>query len=723
MTPAPPHDPAAGERGNGTFGRKLAAASSLTAAAAIEQESGRSDRFQPHDQLLDGLLERLLRGERTCSVSGTALKATLHLEDLSPTDREFMTEIYTLERMEKRGAWFVPEQVNLRVGVLQFPFHVRTNPRFMVWAIADEAVKVFSKSSPDALASWSLFEPAARLFYRPLERSGFFTTPKGYSEVVESWPEDRATLDWLGFDVGRLDPEVPAVVRPAGEQVSQRQAIVAVLGEQAGKPLASRYRLLQLTEMARRYYAKADRHGRALRRRVMAKELQPALCGCFGGDWLAFLDYLGEEAHPDEDVVTTLPKKQPLMGAKPDERVTVGATSDAVLVDETGAVLLGGGPAVSLVDERLAVLKRYWVEFDKLHAGQDRGMASLWGLVDETGDFVSSSSGAIAQYNPARYFHLLPSELLADVDRLWGRTVLALAPSRIVMAVSPHQLMAEAFGPALKFWHGVGLTAWFLTQGSFSRTDLDGIRDYHAREVDAMSELEAAPPEDLFHELSRANRLLGPPEPIEDRSTLVDAGGLTLTVSMSSGTRRSGFEMLRDLITKYRRAWAADKLDTYLRAAREGEIGHAVHTYRRTEADRGKPPTIKQFAKHVVGPANHWFGADISLLFASFGEESPVQSEVVQGGVDRVRLSRAAFRGFGGKEVPSEGYENPNWVPGRLANSALSYLQLEQALGRPPTLKEFGPSTIEWAARQTKSDPDKTWTWYTQVIAWAVLNQ
>ena len=42
------------------------------------------------------------------------------------------------------------------------------------------------------------------------------------------------------------------------------------------------------------------------------------------------------------------------------------------------------------------------------------------------------------------------------------------------------------------------------------------------------------------------------------------------------GSRRSGFERLRDIITKYRRSWVDLHLETYLRARWEGEIRDAA---------------------------------------------------------------------------------------------------------------------------------------------------
>ncbi len=700
-----------------TFGRRMALAAGLEAAAAIERECGRAEQFASIDALLDRLLRRAVSGEPIVDVGGPALAGRLRLVGLDDGERRLVAETYALDRMESRGAWFVPEQLDVRAGVLQFPMHLRRNPRFTVWAIADEAIKLSGRENPDALAAWALLEPPMRLLYRPVERSGFSGTPRMHSERLVRWESDAAALAWLGFDVDRLAPGIPAVVRPASEQVAERQRLAGVLAERAGHPIAGRYRTSRLVELIRRYYAKADREGRALRKRVLAKDVQRTLCAFFGGDWLAFLDYIGESPHRDEDVVTALPRSHLLIGSKPVEQIAAAAGVEADRAQEVLASFFGGRQVVSAVDGRVAVLRRYWEAFDDLHARQAPGMPSLWGLIDDTGWFIDPSPGAGAEYRPMAYLRLAPA-LLRDIDRLWGRAVLPRAPGRIVISVSPHQLLAEAFGPALRFWHGCGLTVWFITQGPMSRTDLPGMRSYYERDASVMGELGCPPPKSFFDDMADAERLLGEPEPIWDSSEEIGGSGFSFTMRTSRGTSRAGFENVRDLLTRHRREWAAEHLDRYLSARSDGEIAKAAHAYRRAQSDRGRPPTITWFAREATEPANHWFGGDVRDLYTAFGEKCPVAPVVVDAPTDRARFVQTAFRGFGGTDRSADDAADSQWAPRTLANSAIGYLQLEQALDRPPTLKEFGISVIASVARQMKSEPDQVWEWYEKVIAW-----
>ena len=706
-----------------TFGRQLAALASLDEAAELESSARRAHPFRPFDEFLDILFARFLRGEKLIEVTGTDVRAqTIRLLGLTPPQQKLVIDTYSLEKVEARGAWFVPEELNIESGILQFPLHVKENVRFARWRIADDKVRVETRGCADALAAWSLLEPPTRALYRPLERSSFFSTPKVLAEHRESWPTDRAFLEALGFPVVELDPDQPERVRRASEQMQKRQAIVSALATAAKHATATRFRIAKLLAIVKLYYAKADGEGRALRRRVLTKPVQRTLVAYFGGDWLSFLDYLEENTHPDEDIVTALPRVHLFIASKP---VTEVAAAVGVQSSQAEAVLASFFRASpthvsSPVEDRLRVLKDYWTVFDRLHARQEPGMPSLWGLVDDLGQYIDYDPvGEGPGYGPTRYLKLLPPGLLAEVDRLWGHATLSEAPDRRVLAVSPHQLLAQAFGPALAFWHGIGLTLWFVTQGPYSRTDLAGLQQHYSREAQDMVALGAPLPDRFFHEMSAADQLLGPPEEIVNEVNRSKVAGFALTMTTSRGVRRSGFEKVRDILTELRRTWASQHLSDYLRIACETELTRAVNRFQRMMTDRGKPPTFKGFAKEAVGPANHWFGGNIAAFYSAFGEKSPVKPRLVAYPIDRVNFVETAYRGFGGTHKQNGYEDHTHWLAARLANEALRYLQLEQALGRNPTVREFGVASIEYYARETNSDADKVWAWYEQVIGWA----
>jgi hypothetical protein len=231
-----------------------------------------------------------------------------------------------------------------------------------------------------------------------------------------------------------------------------------------------------------------------------------------------------------------------------------------------------------------------------------------------------------------------------------------------------------------------------------------------------MSALGAPLAQSFFEEMAGGASTLGPAETIWDRNVWEDSEVGALSVSMSRGTRRSGFETVRDLLTRLRGEWANEHLESYLRHRAEEDIGNAVRLYQRSASDRGKPLTLKQFVKAAVVPANLWFGGDICGFYNSFGETCPAAPVVVAKPVDRTAFVAAAFCRFASRASDKINPEASNWMARRLSNAVIAYLQLEEALDHSPTMEEFRSSTIAWAARELKTDSQQVWGWFQEVV-------
>src|SRR6266508_4168571 len=143
-----------------------------------------------------------------------------------------------------------------------------------------------------------------------------------------------------------------------------------------------------------------------------------------------------------------------------------------------------------------AALFRWWTQFDAAHARQTAGMKPLWGLVDEGAHILGYGPGPI----PDLYRQLLSPDLVDEVDQLWDGVTLPRWPETIVSEPYPHRLMAETLGPAVTFWHGVALTAWYVCEGPYSRTPLSELRNYHDRDLAALVEAGTPVHPSLFDE-------------------------------------------------------------------------------------------------------------------------------------------------------------------------------------------------------------------------------
>ena len=631
-----------------------------------------------------------------------------------------MAEAFSLEHQQARGSWSLPEKSSAKLGLLHFPAHLCAASRFFHEAVEGPPyVSVAAASSPEAVLAQtvmvplfvSLYEPFALRSGRAMPRNRRDSREKNREQRKHRWRAAEEFFADMGLEV---DDELSALIPGGGwtrlraaEQFAAKVALGEALRRETAKAgpaaLGGRYRAVRLRPMLERYYGRADKEGRALRRRALTRELEGTLSGFFGGDWLALLDYLGEEPHPEEHVATALPESRLYLGLSQKASDSPGMEDVSKEQLELIAASLYGGTS-SPAQERVRVMKRYWEVFDRVHAQQRSGMPSLWGLVEEWRRYSLTGRDPDGPYSDGIYRHLLPPDLLGEAERLWGTTTLPREPDRIVTEPFPHVAMADAFGPALRFWQGCALTAWFLCEGPYSRTDMVGLEHYHRRELARLEELGVPVDRGMFGDLVAAEKRLGPPEPshVETREIEVEPG-VKITSTISQGSRRRGFEALRDVVTEHRRRWAELHLDAYLRARAERDVRGAAGQYHKETAKRGsKPPTPKQFAKFAREPANRWFGGDVGALYRAFGERSPVSPERVRRlPIDTEAFVRRVYAALGGIEIGpySDDYAKyeehgqkvrENGSKARLANMALDYLQLEEALGAAPTLQRFG---------------------------------
>jgi hypothetical protein len=153
---------------------------------------------------------------------------------------------------------------------------------------------------------------------------------------------------------------------------------------------------------------------------------------------------------------------------------------------------------------------------------------------------------------------------------------------------------------------------------------------YYRRELEALADAGFSVDRSFFAEMVHAEKGLGPPVPIvTEVSEHEVAPGIVISTSMSSGSRRDGFETLRDIVTRHRRRWEGAYLDGYLRSRWEPQLRTVAWEHSRWLAAKGKGPTLKQFAKLATPAANAWFGGNLGDLFGAVGEKPRVKPQRV----------------------------------------------------------------------------------------------
>jgi hypothetical protein len=724
------------------FGRRALSAREADELLALEAASGLDERFADIDALLGMLIMRILRGERIVSVvRGDRAPDSVQVLRVEGA-KAVLEDRLSVAAQQRRGAWFLPEEATLRAGLVNLPHHMMNQPRFAHGVAADEAAKVRLDDSPDALLIWALLEPLCEQLLAPFELRARHAGKKEREEAVAAWAAADRFLGTLGFEV---DAQLQVLSYGHGwarlranEQIRARQDLLRALGDQSRIEMGARYRAEAIRMLLDRYYVKAKK-GPPLRRQALSpKPLERTLSGFFGGDWLAFLDYASEEPHPDERIATSLPEPRLFVGGS--ARAAEVAAAQGLPVEAVEAMLAsfwGGGEAVSPVERRVEAMRRYWTTFDEIHARQRSGMSPLWGLNQEDGMAALGVPGP-TPYRPAEIVGELPPEVLSSIQQLWSGRMLPAWPERIVSEPLPVHAMAVAIGPALALWHGAALTAWFVAEGPMSRTDLAGLGEYQRRERAALDALSCPVDPAMYEELADAERRLGPPRPIEDKRELAAAGGLSFNISYSVGSRLGGFDKLRDIVTRHRRAWAAKYLDSYLKSRWEQELREASRDYHQTFEQRGRPPTARQFARTAAPATNNWFDGDISGLYGAIGEKcaiKPVRVRLLP--ADPVEFVRSVFVALGGDfgkqaELQKRRFD-PSFRPRddealraeeqrdsalrRLAESSVRAVQLAEALGRAPELKDFGASAFAPWSDALGPEPEAAWRGYWDAVA------
>ncbi|MEU2388943.1 TerD family protein [Streptomyces sp. NPDC012461] len=678
-------------------------------ALRLEAAAGQHQRFAELDALAARLLGAALAGQPVATITpgrGRHTPDTAEVTALTQAEAVLCASFFSVQEQQKRGAWYLPTKLSVKAGAVNLPYLLREHPGHALTLAAEETARLTAVKGADTILLWALLVPLFETLLQPVRlRAAGDIFPPTHQQRFWTVIEERYRL--LGIKDGALE-----AFRFGGgwhtlDRAGQQQARLELLDILAAADLAelvARHRIQRLQALMAGF-AKKAKAGTALARRVLTKELQPVVSAYFGGDWLAALDYLQVPAHPDEEIITALPGPRLYVGTSAQ---AAGVAAEAGIAEtEVQAMLaafLGGGSSVSPVEERTAALRSWWSGFDQAHAVQSPGMTSLWGLIDEE---LMSLSRTEQGFTPQLYQQCLPADVLEEVGRLWATVTLQRYPGRIVSNPRPHQIMADTLGPAGEFWHGVGLTAWFVCEGPYSRTTLGRADRYYSKSLAALRAAGCPVDTSFFRELDAAEQMLGPEEDITDSTgSAVETpyGQVIFTSGMGRRTRRKGFEGVRDLITRYRRAWAEQHLETYLQHRWRSELENVAHQLHRHVAAKGKPPTLIQFSRFATEAANRWTGGDLGALYTAIGEPAPSEQErparLVAG--DGYDVARWVYQALGGKPVDHNTWLNRpeetqrQWQLGRLATESLRYLQLQEALGQPPTAKQFGTQRLPW---------------------------
>ena len=152
---------------NASFGRTAANLVSNVELLDHDQKAGVT-YFDEHDRHLSDLVSRGLCGEKIVEVVTSRDTQRLRLPKLQTTTESWIDERFSLQSQQKKGAWYLPEDVSLKAGLVNLAWHFQIHPRFAVGAALDERARVTLVGSPEALLVWAVLEPLSENVFMPL---------------------------------------------------------------------------------------------------------------------------------------------------------------------------------------------------------------------------------------------------------------------------------------------------------------------------------------------------------------------------------------------------------------------------------------------------------------------------------------------------------------------------------------------------------------------------
>jgi hypothetical protein len=248
----------------------------------------------------------------------------------------------------------------------------------------------------------------------------------------------------------------------------------------------------------------------------------------------------------------------------------------------------------------------------------------------------------------------------------------------------------------------------------------------------------------MFEKLMEAKQTLPPPQeivPDHESERVHSVMGIEVRFTVGPvNRRRPGFTMMRDIVTVYRRSGASQHLERYLERLWQDDLRAVAENINRHYAEKHKPPTARQLAGIAAAAANRWCGGQIGLLCAAIGEKDTIhQTYTAKVPTDRRLFLGRLFTVLGGQAVEKIRYGEDDEETQRakrqaadrqrgigvLTIGALRLLQLDEAIGAMPALKQYGtPDFQRYAERVWSGEPvEDLWSRYLAAVQEALAGR
>lgn len=514
----------------------------------------------------------------------------LSIDGLEPSSHNELDERFSADSLRERGAELPTTSQRLRWGLLNYPSFSREYPR-VAHTLATSTEGTVQLVSPVNVLIWALLFPAMTMLLAPLRLRGDLW--QADVDLASEWETALKELRTLGIGeldaVAKLQPGSGYASLPTAQKLEAKRRCLDAITDALPRDIGFRLRATALSRLAGAYYSTLRRNGTNTRKRVLKGSLPADLTAACLGDWRVMLEIFGEPLAPDELILTRDP----------------GIDAVPLHLDATSV-------GMTLIEERVSILGEVWQWFDERHAHSD---------TTEPPEATRASYGG-GGFDPS-------TPLAARIDRAWGTyTENARSVDRLLTREDPIEGAMRTFGPPLFAWIEVMRTCWLAASGGYYRGSVAELKDSIGSHLEVLKAAGTPIDASLFGELTSIAEQHGFAEQPASVSRSIalswdeEAGDSPSQVAQIS----SGFEELREVVNRYRQAWAGQFLERWLEYSWRAPLEYLSREYQSALTRRaGKPPTVKQAAtSDVVDFANSWFGGRIEPFFELIGHPREV---------------------------------------------------------------------------------------------------
>jgi hypothetical protein len=645
---------------------------------------------------------------------------------LSPENRGRLDHFFSGENQLNKGAVWLDASHSFSVSGLNYE-HISTR-------LADDPGILFylAVAAPalETLLSFMDIRHGSPLLrskkYRLEDRNGLpqYDSRRANAAWFEQAPERYASL---GVNANEWFAQVKSVSHFFGLPREKRHRLLEGMLKQiresiAHSELVEYLRAERVQAAVQTYYRLSGKKRQPVpRRRFLKKAHEWLLSAYFEGSWLQFLEYISEEAAEDDYVSGAIPKPRVLMPLNTPAGMTkLPPTEQQRLLDSLDPAGIG-------IRTRLSLARDFWAKLVKSHEQQKPGMISLWGLVEDSPFSALSyrQDEGDGVYNPGLFQKRLPESLIQRIETLFGRETAPQHPTARTITLSPYYSFCTHLNPALSFWHGVGLTLWFLTQGPYSRTDIPGMPDYYQRQLDELKEFGCPVDPGLFRDLGKVK--------VVSRGNEI----FTITISIFSSetatkkqrdqkrgkASEKSFLVLKEIYLRHLHTWTERYFEPFWKDRYRRKVAECGQLYNRLRETTGREPTPAKFVKqNVVDVINEYFGGDVYRLLEALGEPLPkgakLRDEHLITSVETLKQAATAFALQELKHLDER-------LRMAFVEMAIRYCRLWEGRGKPPVRSTFTSSyyyqeICRGLGENPEQDSEQAWAKFSTAVEIAV---